>query len=253
MTPLFTATRLVLGLTVVAFAALLQTIILLALLPSRSARIRSCIVIERIVGYSCTWLSGCHPTVHGREHLDGKRPAIYVVNHTSISDLFIVLSLIPSTTVGVAKKEIVCYPFFGQVYLLSGHLRIDRSNREAAAASMRALGKLVHEYNLSVVMSPEGTRSRDGRLQPFKKGLVHLAMQTGLPIVPMVIHGAHRAWRPDSLAIRPQQVRVDILPAVSTTHWSSKSTDDAVDEIHAIYRRELQQSDIELYDEGQHT
>ena len=239
MKPLLTTFRLLLGLSIVACAALLQTLIYLVLLPSRSARTHSSIVIERMIGCSCAWLSGCRLTVVGKEHMDGSRPAIYVVNHTSISDLFIVLSLIPSSTVGVAKKEIVRYPFFGQVYLLSGHLRIDRSNREAAVNSMRALAKLVHRHKLSVVMSPEGTRSRDGRLQPFKKGLFHLAVQTGLPIVPMLVHGAHRAWRPDSLAIEQQQVLVEILPAVETTHWAQLSSDEALEEIHAIYQRRL--------------
>ncbi len=88
MARLFVLIRLLLGLMVVAFAAVLQTVILLVLLPSRKARILSCIVFMRITGTACLWLSGCHLTLSGREHLDGGRPAIYVLNHTSILDLF---------------------------------------------------------------------------------------------------------------------------------------------------------------------
>ena len=239
MARLSAAIRLILGLTVVGFAAVLQTLILLLLLPSRVARIRSCIIFERIVGYSCSWLLGCHLTMSGQEHLDGRRPAIYVLNHTSLVDLFIIMRVMPGSAVGIAKKEVVRYPFFGQMYLLSGHLRLDRGHRAAAVASMRELSELVRTHKLSICISPEGTRARDGRLLPFKKGLVHLALQTGLPVVPVIVQGAHRVWRSDSLAVRAAQVRVDVLPAVSTSHWSAENTDDAVEEIHAIYRREL--------------
>jgi lysophosphatidate acyltransferase len=162
-----------------------------------------------------------------------------VVNHTSIVDLFITLRLMPGSTVGIVKKEVILYPFFGQMYLLTGHLRVDRGKRAAAVASMKKLSELVRKHKLSIIMSPEGTRSRDGRLLPFKKGLIHMALQTGLPVVPMVIHGAHQAWRSDSLAVRSSNIFIDVLPAVDTSHWSADDTDAAVEEIHAIFRANL--------------
>jgi 1-acyl-sn-glycerol-3-phosphate acyltransferase len=231
--------RLTIGMGTLGAAAALQTVILLVLLPSRVARIRSCILFERIVGYSCSWLAGIRMTITGKEHLDGHRPAIYVLNHTSLVDLFIALRLMPGRAVGVAKKEVIYYPFFGQMYLLCGHLRVDRRQRETAIASMRALGELVTRARLSIIMSPEGTRSRDGRLLPFKKGLAHLALQTGLPIVPIVIHGAHRVWRKDSLRVTGAPVRVEVLPPVDTSHWTAEHTDAALAEIHAIFCRHL--------------
>jgi len=224
---------------IIGMAAALQTLILLALLPCRQARIRSCVVFERIVGVSCLWLIGCRLSVSGREHLDRGRPAIYVINHTSLIDLFIVARLIPGSAVGVAKKEIVRYPFIGQMYLLTGHFRLDRGRHGAAVASLKSLGVLVRTHGLSIVMAPEGTRARDGRLQPFKKGMVHLALQTGLPVVPIVLQGAHRVWRSDTLSLRGGQVTVAVLPAVSTAHWSALGTDEALDEIQAAYRRTL--------------
>jgi len=231
--------RLVAGLIIFAAAAIVQTLILLVLLPSRVARIRSCVFFERTVGYSCTWLSGARLTLTGREHLDGRRPAIYVINHTSIIDLLVVMRIIPSNAVGVVKKEVVLYPFFGQMYLLTGHLRVDRGRRASAVASMRSLADFVRAARLSIVMSPEGTRSRDGRLLPFKKGLVHLALQTGLPVVPIVIQGAHRVWRSDTLQVSGAAVRVEVLPAIPTSHWTAERTDDALEEIHSVFRRHL--------------
>ena len=83
------------------------------------------------------------------------------------------------------QKTIGIYSFFGQIYWLSGHLLIDRSNRESAIASIKEVTQIVHKNLLSLWIWPEGTRARDGRLTPFKKGFVHLALDTKLPIVPI--------------------------------------------------------------------
>jgi len=233
------AIKVVAGLVVVAATCVLQAVILLVLLPSQTARIRSCIVFERIVGHACTRLCGCRIEISGKEHLDPKRPAIYVVNHTSMIDLFIALKLMPYGSVGVVKREVIFYPFFGQLYLLTGHLRIDRGDHAAAVASMRKLAEIVQRARLSIFMSPEGTRSRDGRLRPFKRGMAHLAIGTRLPIVPIVIHAAHTAWRSDSLSVRGGTIRVEVLPAVDTSTWSADRTAEATEQIHRIFRAHL--------------
>lgn len=235
MTRFNTIMKISAGALVTLVVAVLQTLILLALLPSRTARIKSCIVFERLVGYSLLWLSGCRLTVTGAEHLDPKRPAIYAVNHTSLIDLFIVLRIMPSNGVGIVKKEVIYYPIFGQMYLLTGHLRIDRGKRESAVKAMRSLGVLVRKAKLSIMISPEGTRSRDGRLQPFKKGMIHLALQTGLPIVPIVVHGAHKSWVRNTMTIRGVKIRADVLPAIDSSAWSADDTDAALEQVRRVF------------------
>jgi lysophosphatidate acyltransferase len=239
MAVILSALKLTAGFVLVAVVGVLQALILLALLPSRSARIRSCIMFERLVGASCLWLSGCRVTVTGREHLDPRRPAIYLVNHTSLLDLFIAFRLMPYGTVGLMKKEVVFYPLIGQLFLLSGSLRVDRSHHASAVASMQSLGAFVKRKSLSIFMSPEGTRSRSGHLLPFKKGMVHLALQTGLPVVPVVIHGAHRAWTRGSLSVRGVPIRIEVLPAMSTSGWSAERADDELEEVHVLFRHHL--------------
>lgn len=233
------ALRVLVGFLVVGLAAMLQLTIYVALLPWRGARIRSSIVFARLIGAPGLWLTGCRLRVEGREHLDSSRPAIYVVNHASLLDFFIAARLIPAGTVGIVKKQVVAYPFVGQVYLLSGHLRIDRDDRDAAVASMKHLAAMVRRWRLSPYMSPEGTRSRSGRLLSFKKGFVHLALQTGLPVVPLVVHGAHRVWRPDGLNLTGGEVRVQVLPAVDTSGWSADRTAEAAAQIRALYLAHL--------------
>jgi len=235
MTAVASVLKLLVGLVVLLAAALLQTAILLVLLPFRVARIRSCIVFARIMGVASLALIGCRLQVTGREHLDPRRPAIYVVNHVSLLDFFIAARLMPYGTVGILKRQIVYYPIIGQLIFLTGHLRIDRENREGAVASMRELADVVRRGRLSVYLSPEGTRSRSGRLLPFKKGPAHLALQTGLPIVPIVVRGAHTAWRPDSLALHGGLIQVDVLPAIDTSGWTPETTGQHMRELHDLF------------------
>ncbi|XP_025608584.1 1-acyl-sn-glycerol-3-phosphate acyltransferase isoform X4 [Arachis hypogaea] len=142
-------------------------------------------------------------------------------------------------TVGIAKKEIVWYPLFGQLYVLANHLRIDRSNPTSAIESMNEAARAVVRNNLSLIIFPEGTRSKNGRLLPFKKGFVHLALQTRLPIVPMVLTGTHQAWRKGSLHVRPTPLAVKYLPPISTENWKAEKIDDYVKMVHDLYAAQL--------------
>lgn len=213
--------RLVLGFGYVAAVVAVMMVGCVLLLPrGRKARILFTNHMGTVLGSGVLALSGSRVTVHGREHAVVGRPVIYANNHTSNLDAFLTIWLTPLGTVGLAKKQILYYPLYGIAWLLSGHPTIDRSNPEKAKASMRALGDLARKQGLSICMLPEGTRSRDGRLLPFKKGIVHLAVQTGLPIVPMVTVGAAGAWDKGQWALKPRDIRVHFLPPVDTASWS---------------------------------
>lgn len=227
------------GLVYMAVAGTALILALIVLLPSRNLRIRLCNHWGSLTGSLMTWLSGSRVTVEHRERFDGDRPAIYISNHTSVLDIFLGIWLSPEGTVGVAKKEVVYYPFFGQAYFLSGHLMIDRGNRDKAVASMKALVGIVHDYGLSIWMWPEGTRSRTGRLLPFKKGVYHLAVQTGLPVVPVVVKGAHHAWEKGGLDIRGADIHVEVLPAIDTSDWADRDSREVSDELHALFEAHL--------------
>ena len=225
--------KLLVGFVLIGVQGLVLSVVLVLFLPWRLGRIRACNVWGSTAGSTAMWLSGCPLSIQGRE--DMARPALYVSNHTSIFDIFLGMWLSPLGTVGVAKKEIVWYPILGQIYLLSGHLRIDRSNRDRAVASLQALGELVRRHNLSIFMWPEGTRSRTGQLLPFKKGFAHLAVATGLPIVPMVVRGAQHAWEKNTLLLRPVPIEVEFLPPIDTTGWSVDTLQEHIYEVHAAF------------------
>jgi len=227
------------GCAALAAGGVVQGGILLALLPSRRSRIRACNYWGKVIGRFFMHLSGSPLTIDGTEHLDRDRPAIYVSNHSSVVDIFLAIWLSPVGTVGIAKKEIALYPIFGQLYLLSGHLLIDRGHSKRAVASLRNLADYVRRHKLSIFLWPEGTRSRSGRLQPFKKGVVHLAIQTGLPVVPIVVRGAHRSWSKDTYTVRPTPIEVRVLAPVATDKWTEDNIDEALEELRGRFLANL--------------
>ena len=231
--------KLIVGLPLMGVFATVLIVVLLLLMPFRGLRIRICNLWGHAVGPFFIWFSGSTAQFSGREHLDRKRPAIYVSNHTSVMDIFFAIWLSPVGTVGVAKKEILSYPFFGQAYMLSGHLWLDRGSTDKAVASLKKLGEMVRKKKLSIFLWPEGTRSRSGRLLPFKKGLVHMATQMRLPVVPIVVQGAYRCWVKQTTTIRGVKIPVSILPPIDTSQWSIERMGEALEEVHVRFREIL--------------
>jgi len=206
------------GLCVAAFVP-----ICLVLLPSRVLRIKATNLFGHVAGKICLLVSGATFPSGIRQQMEAVGPAIFVSNHASILDVLIAIWVCPVGTCGVAKKEIVVYPFFGQLYWLSGHLRLDRQNPRKAYESLQAASELVKENNIGMWMWPEGTRSKDGRLLPLKSGFAHLALATRLPIVPVVVTGAHKGWERDTLALKTVDLGIQVLPKIDTSRWTQET------------------------------
>ncbi len=223
--------RLITGFVLMAIAVVIQFVLLLFIAPFERWRIKACNYWGHVVGPLMMLVTGSPVEWSGREKLEPYQPAIYVSNHTSSIDIFLGIWVAPVGTVGVAKKEIIYVPFFGQLYWLSGHLRLDRKNRERAVESLRELGQKISDYRLSIYIWPEGTRSKDGRLMRFKKGAFHMALQTGLPVIPVVVQGAHKSWAANKLRIVPAPVKVSILDPIDTTDWNEATLADHVADV----------------------
>lgn len=141
-------------------------------------------------------LFGIHRRLEGWEALPedirtGRRPVIFIANHASHFDPPLLISTLPSHPVFIAKRELARVPFLGWVIWLAGFIFLDRDNRTQAMASLAAAAKRIHDGQ-SVVVFPEGTRSQDGRLLPFKPGGFRMAVEAGVPLVPVAIHGGTR-------------------------------------------------------------
>ena len=231
--------RIVASFVLLSSGAVVYLLLSLLLLPWRPLRIRIGNIYGKLVMPSVIRILGTKARVQHRERVGASSPAIYITNHTSLLDVLIAMWLCPLGGCGIAKKEIARIPFFGWAYWLSGHLLIDRGDREGAIAALEATAEVVRRHRLSIWIWPEGTRSRDGRLLSFRKGFAHLAIATGLPVVPVVLHGAHLRLPDRSFRLMPGALEVEVMEPIDTRSWKRETLDEHVEQVHEIVRRAL--------------
>ena len=188
-------------------------------------------------------LSGVSLDVSGEENLWKTRPAIFLFNHQSKIDPVIVSKLIHKDFVGVGKKEIAAIPGAAKLMEFGGAVLIDRADSKSAIKSLQPLVDVINIEKKSVVMAPEGKRTVSPRLAPFKKGAFHLAIQTGAPIVPIVLHDAIDIAPKGSFLYRPGKVKVEILPAIDTTDWRTETIDSHVEMVRNQFLKALGQAE----------
>jgi 1-acyl-sn-glycerol-3-phosphate acyltransferase len=145
--------------------------------------------IARTWGRLLLWASGVRVTVLGQENLPADWPQIVASNHQSWYDVFAIAANIPKKFRFVAKEELGRIPIFGRAWRTAGHISVNRQDRLQAIRALEQYGELVRQDNSTIVIFPEGTRSRDGKLLPFKKGAFMLALHTHVDIVPTVVVG----------------------------------------------------------------
>ena len=179
-------------------------------------------------------VAGVTLDVHGEENLWAERPAVFVFNHQSQLDVLVLASLLRKDFTGVAKKELSRDPFFAPMGWLADVAYVDRTNsqaaREALAPAVDAL-----RSGTSLVIAPEGTRSSTPRLLPFKKGAFHLAMQAGVPMVPIVIRNAGEILPAHAVFLAQGTVQVAVLPPISTAKWKASTLDKQVDKVRGQF------------------
>lgn len=158
---------------------------------------------------------GVRVTCRGLENIDVRRPYVFMANHLSHADAPVLASVLPHPLHWVFKKELSRIPVLGWVLLACGQIMVDRSDPESAKAALKE-GLSGLSGNNSVMILPEGTRSRDGKLLPFRKGGFWMALDAGLPIVPVRVSGTREIVPAGSLRIRPGDVTVDVFPPVPT-------------------------------------
>ena len=158
--------------------------------------------------------AGVRVRVEGGGRLRQARAPVYVANHQSNLDIPVLGMLLPTETLWLAKRELFSVPVFGQAIRALGMIPVDRADPAAARESIREAARAVSAGSPAILF-PEGTRSRDGRLRPFKPGFLYLAEAGGAPVVPVVVHGTSRLWPKGAWTPRPGAVRVTVLEPVT--------------------------------------
>jgi putative phosphoserine phosphatase/1-acylglycerol-3-phosphate O-acyltransferase len=187
-------------------------------------------------------LVGMDLDVTGEEHLWSNRPAVFVFNHQSKADVIIIAKLLRRDIAGVGKKEIKKEtPVLGTILELGGLVFIDRADGKNAINTMKPLIDVIRNEGKSVVIAPEGTRTVSPTMASFKKGAFHLAMQAGVPIIPIVIYNSGDVAPKGNFVLRSATVKVEALPPVDTGQWSVETMDDHVREVRNMFARTLGQ------------
>ncbi len=166
-----------------------------------------------------SWLilktSGIRVRVEGLEHVHPSHTTIFCVNHQSAMDIPILFVNLPAQFRFVAKRSLFHLPFMGWHLSRSGHIPVDRDRPREAMKSMKKVAQEIREGK-SVLLFPEGHRSRTGQLLPFKAGSFYIAILAGVPIVPITLNGTRHVLEPDTYHVRAGQTEMFVHPAIET-------------------------------------
>ncbi|MCX5854232.1 MAG: lysophospholipid acyltransferase family protein [Deltaproteobacteria bacterium] len=181
-------------------------------------------------------LSNTRVKVIGTENVLAGKPQIFMANHQSDFDILIVLAHIPGQFRWIVKKELFNIPVFGAAMRNAGYIEIDRQHHERAMMSIDKAARKITEGK-SVMSFPEGTRSRDGSIRPFKKGMFHLAIKSGVPIVPISIVGAKDIMPKRSLHIKPGQVTLVIDKPIDVSGYAIENRNELIERVRNVIVR----------------
>ena len=176
---------------------------------------------------------GARVSVWGAEHIPPDTSYVFLSTHQSYMDIPVMLGYLPAQLRIAAKKEVFRIPFLGWHLRRAGHISIDRSSTADAVASLRRAGGGIRE-GVCAFIFPEGTRSRDGRLQPFKKGGFKLAVQAGVPIIPVTIVDTRRLLPRDSVIFRRGPVRMYIDAPIPTGGLTDEDLPALMERVRAV-------------------
>lgn len=174
--------------------------------------------------------AGVKLNILGEENAWIQRPAIFIFNHQSQLDAFVLGAVLRRDFTGVAKKQLEHDPIMGPVGYLADIAFIDRSNTKAAVEQLQPVVEAI-QNGKSIAIAPEGTRSSTQRLLPFKKGPFHIAMQAEVPLVPIVIRNASSLMPPHTLVVKSGTVDVAVLPPISVSGWNHDNMNEKIDEV----------------------
>lgn len=199
-------------------------------------------IIERTAAvWSRLWLgaAGVRLRVIGTENVDSRRSYVVVANHVSNLDIMVCFVGLPLPIRFLAKKELFRVPVLASAMRAIGIIEVDRSARMNVHEQINVQARRLVDAGRSVIVYPEGTRSRRGQLGAFKKGAFTMAINSRLPVLPVTIAGTGEAWPPGSLLVRGGPVTVAIDPPLETEGLTSVATSQLRDDAHAVIDKRL--------------
>ncbi len=210
------------------FCGFLAVVVAITVSQSFSSR-----YVARSWARVCAWLTPVFVSVEGHDNAKPGTSYIIVSNHESQYDILLIYGWLDLDVKWVMKKEIRKIPGIGIGCEKVGHIIVDRKNPEQAKAAindaLQVLGK-----GIGILFFPEGTRSRDGRMLPFKKGAFRLAIEQQVPILPMTVIGTRDVLAAKSIRVFPGRIKLVIHPPIETRGMDLQNVRELMDKSRAI-------------------
>ncbi len=184
-------------------------------------------------------LAGVQVKIKGTHHLDPQQVYVFCGNHTSQFDIFSFHGYFPQSVRGIGKQELFSIPVFGHAMLALGHIPINRKRGREAMKSLDEAAEKI-KTGASVLIFPEGTRSSDGNLLPFKGGAILLAIKANVPVVPVTFLGSYDVLPKDTLLAKPGTITVKVGKPIDSSHYSTKERNVLAKRVHEIIDDTLQ-------------
>lgn len=200
-------------------------------------------VFEAAVKWLCrstVWLCGIRIDVAGLENAAPGRQYLLMMNHVNFFDGLVFYGRFPGRARGIEEESHFSWPVYGWLIRRMGQVPVNRRSGPRAMASLRRAAELIRgRKDFSFMVLPEGTRTRDGRLGPFKKGGFLLALETGLDILPLVQQGAYAVNRRGSLLIRPGRIRLTFEKPVPTQGFTRETLGELMEQVRGVFLEQL--------------
>jgi 1-acyl-sn-glycerol-3-phosphate acyltransferase len=195
--------------------------------------------ISRFWAWMIVRIAGVSLKVQGLNHLSPKQPYIFMVNHQSNIDIPVLAQGLPAFQLRwIAKRELLWVPFFGWAMWAAKHIAVDRSDRSDVLAVLAKARRQI-DQGISIVVFPEGTRSGDGRLLPFKRGGFLLAVKTKMPIVPVTINGTGRILPKGDWRIRRGEIEITVGKPISMENYRPGTIRQLAAEVYGHVAQQL--------------
>jgi 1-acyl-sn-glycerol-3-phosphate acyltransferase len=189
--------------------------------------------IARLWGKSILVVSRIKVSVKGMSGIDPMSPYIYMANHQSNFDIPVLLGHLKVQFRWLAKMELFKIPVFGRAMRKAGYISIDRHHRESAFNSLKVAASKI-KSGVSVLIFPEGTRSRDGKIRPFKKGGFVMAIDSGIPIVPVIITGTRAIMPKGRIRVCPGHVSMVIHKPIETSTYTRETKKALMEKVRRV-------------------
>jgi 1-acyl-sn-glycerol-3-phosphate acyltransferase len=197
------------------------------------------IKVARVWARTLLAVSGVRVQVEGLQHIDPNGSYVFVSNHLSYMDTPIALANIPVQFRFLAKRGLFQIPFLGTHLSRAGHIPVPREDPRAAVKTMQIAAETIQRKRISLLIFPEGGRSHDGVLRPFKEGGIYIAIKAGVPIVPMVIIGSREILPYGGGVVQTGNVMLRILEPIETAGMSLKDRGAVTERLRELILREI--------------